>query len=323
MILTVTPTPVLERFGVIDGPLTGGEVLRLRGVDTCPGGCGVTVARLIYLAGHPVHAIFPAPEISQYLRMIGLLGIPHDHVPVAGPVQTRFLVADDSGRTTQFLDPAMPLDTAQLAQLRDLTVSRAEDAAWVVLGGPLPDVAPTAWYVEVIRALALYHPTVGTAVATSGAPLRAVIRQLSAITPSLLALTTTDIADMVPDCGIRGVERSLEDGGDLSLVRDAVTPLLEAGVSEVLVSGAPGTAMCLTQGSTWIARSGAGSETDAGRFRELLLAGYLMNHGSDDRMGRLSTALAYASAETTAGSGELPTPDLIHPEQVTCTELGS
>ncbi|MBV7293285.1 1-phosphofructokinase family hexose kinase [Corynebacterium sp. TAE3-ERU16] len=320
MILTVTPTPVLERSGAIDTPLTGGTVLRLGQVETFPAGCGVTVSRLAYLAGTRTLAIFPAPEISQYLRMIGLLGLPHDYIPVAGPIQTRFLVTDSTGEATQFLDPPMPLDPVQLAQLRDLAVTKAEDATWVVLGGPLPDVAPNGWYVEVIRALSLYHPDVRVAVATSGGPLRAVVRQLSAITPSLLALTTGDIADLLPDTDASTLESDLRSG-DASSVMRAIRNLLGAGVSEVLVSCPPDTAVVFSEGSGIVARSTSSSGSGPDRFRDVLLAGHLMGDGSGSREERLSGALAYATADAPLRDGALPTPDLVHPEAVSCTDL--
>ncbi|MBI9000639.1 1-phosphofructokinase family hexose kinase [Corynebacterium sp. CCM 9185] len=294
---------------MIGVPLTGGDVLRLQQVDTYPAGCGVTVSRLAYLAGHRTHAIFPAPEISQYLRMIGLVGLPHDYVPVAGPIQTRFLITDSTGESTQFLDPAMPLDAIQLAQLRDLTVTRAEDAEWVVLGGPLPDVAPNGWYVEVIRALALYHPGVRTAVATSGGPLRALLRQLSAITPSVLALRNEDITDLLPGSTLAAVDVALR-AGDLALLGPAICPMLEAGVSEVVVSCPPDTAVVFGTGSGYVARSTLRTAADGDRFREVLLAGYLMSDADDERE-KVSSALAYATADESLHDDELPTPDLV------------
>lgn len=320
MILTVTPTPVLERSGTIGAPLTGGTVLRLEQVDTFPSGSGVTVSRLAYLAGHRTRALFPAPEISQYLRMLALLGLPHDYVPVAGPIQTRFLVTDSTGQSTQFLDPAMPLDAAQLAQLRDLAVTEAEDATWVVLGGQLPDVAPNGWYVEVIRALSLYHPETRVAVATSGGPLRALLRQLSTITPYLLTLTAGDIAELIPDADASAIGTALRSG-DTSAVEPAVRPLLEAGVSEVLVSCPPDTAVVFSGDGGVVARSTSPSGSGPERFRDVLLAGYLLDDTPGGREERLSAALGFVIADGSLPDGRLPTPDLVDPTTVNCTVL--
>ncbi|MEZ2121139.1 MULTISPECIES: 1-phosphofructokinase family hexose kinase [unclassified Corynebacterium] len=321
MILTVTPTPVLERSGSVDSPITGGDLLSLQRVDTYPGGSGVTIAHTAYLAGSPVHAIFPAPEISHYLRMISLLGLPHDFVPVAGPIQTRFTVRDSSGQSTQFLDPAMPLDAIQLAGLRDLTVSRAEKADWVVLAGPLPDVAPNGWYVDVIRALSLYHPGVRTSVATSGNPLRAIIRQLSAITPTLLSLNPEDISNLLPGPTSTDIT-SLLQSGEISHVIDAVKPLLDSGVSEVLISFPPDRAVSVSSTSGWLASVPTAVARQCSHFREKLVAGYLMAETTGAEPDQcLSVGLAYAVAVGTDPDCGLPTPDIVRTRDVTCTPL--
>lgn len=313
MILTLTPVPSLDRTATTTEALAPEKVYDLRDVSTVPGGVGVNVTHTLYRAGRDTMAIFPAPEISHYMRLMAVTGTPHRFVAVPGPIQMHYTLTDPAGAVTVLKDPPMPLDTTQLAMLRDLTVAQAEHASWVLLGGPLPDVATAAWYVDVIRALTLYHPTTRIAVATEGAALQALVRQLSVTHPDVLVVTHTDLATITG--------RNLQELHDDALLA-AAAELVASGVPEVLVTAGRSRAILVNESEAWSAASDSPAGRQGIHWRESFLAGYLMAAADDNPAAqRLSCALAYAQAQGSEWDNFLPTPDLVQHTAISCTQL--
>lgn len=316
MILTVTPTPVLHRRTHAGGPVNVGEVNSLVDVQVHPAGAGVSVANGLYVAGYLTKALFPAPEVSHYVRLIRLQGLPHEFVPTTAGVTTQVTVTDPNGVVTTFADPPMAMDTAQLAMLRDLTIRSAEEASWVALCGPLPKVASAGWYVEVERALRLYHPQAKILVAASGPGLTAVFRQLAAVNPDAVAIAAADWEEHGGlDAGSVASAAKNASPGSLREVLAPAKPLLTNGVSEILITVSPRQAILITREGFILARSNRTGEV-ASHWRDFAVAGYLAAH--DDGLTaqrRLTLAVAFASAQ-----GDSPTPDLVDRKGIQLTE---
>lgn len=213
----------------------------------------------------------------------------------------------------------MPLDASQLAMLRDLVVRQAEEATWVLLGGQLPAIAPAAWFVDVVRSLTLYHSNVRVAIATTGAPLRAVIRQLAASQPDLLFLTGEDLE---ASCGMEpGVLRAAWRAGDSSMVVEAARTVIAKGISELLVTITRDEALLITGDHAYLSKFTGEPGKQGISWRESFVAGFL----SAAEQGRspeeqLTYAVAYANAPGSEWDNFVPTPDQVNTELVHTVE---
>lgn len=338
MILCVSPTPVLQRAALVDSPVAIGEINSFNTVSITAGGMGTNVAYSLFLAGASAQAVFPAPEISHYMRLINESGLPHDRIDVPGPIPMHSAVIESSLRTTEFRDPPMPLDSHQLAMLRDKTIAMAEHCSEVLLTGPLPLVATHGWYGDVLRSLALYHPHKRVSIASSGPALQAVLRQVGAHAPYRVICPAADIeawAGLCPDETASAWEHAPEETA-ADLVR-RVEPLLNAGISSLLIGVHRKMALSVTseEASLGIYQDSPGYL--AIPWRDSLVAGYFLalarhdehhvptadSSGAEPVSGKQSAgaaalrgALAYANARGNETCAFLPTPDCVSTEAV-------
>ncbi|AGN19443.1 1-phosphofructokinase family hexose kinase [Corynebacterium glutamicum] len=320
MILTVTASPYLLSTNELDGTIEIGEANKIRQVSTVAGGFGTGVAATLFYGGNETFAVFPAPEISHYMRLVTFAGLPHEIIPVAGPIPMHLTMRDAEGNETKFKDSPMPLDVSQLAILRDLVVRRAEDAAWVLLGGNLPSIAPAAWFVDVVRSLRLYHPHVKVAIAATGAALRAVIRQLAATSPDALivAAEEIEIATGLEPKTLRGPWAE----GDLSPTVAAARALIDSGVTEVLVTNKRTESLYVSESESLLASYDSTPGKQGVNWRESFTAGFLAasNDGKSTEDSVIN-AVAYANAEGSEWDNYIPTPDKLRAEHVVIKSL--
>ncbi|QMV85470.1 hypothetical protein HW450_01580 [Corynebacterium hindlerae] len=299
MILNVATTPELFRTSRLSEELSWEHTNALSEVAVVPAGGGVNVAQMLYCAGQDTRVLVPAPEVSQFIRMLSLQGLPYEIVDVPGPIPVRYLIDSPAGRQLQFVDPPMELKVSELAILRDMCVAAAETAEWVVLAGVLPDIAHASWYVDVMRALRLYHPGVKIAVSTSGQPLGAVLRQVYTTKPDVLVIDTAEF--------------------DSTEQRDtAISTLTDAAVPHILVCHSR-THFELFSGATGASYS-AEFVGDPGKqwlpWQDAALAGLLLADVAADPQAALISALAYANAPIGDPARAVPTPDVLQPELV-------
>ncbi len=318
MILTVTASPYLLSTNDLDSDIKIGAVNTMNQASTVAGGFGTGVANTLFLGGMETLTIFPVPEISHYLRLVKMSGLPHEIIPVAGPIPMHLTMRDTDGTETEFKDSPMPLDVSQLAMLRDLVVRKAEDADWVLLGGELPAIAPAAWYVDVVRSLTLYHPEVKVAISATGAPLRAVIRQLAASQPHMLVLTGEDLEI---SCGFEpGKLREAWHAGDNRKVVDAARTLIDKGISELLVTITRGEALLITGDEAYVSAFTGTPGKQGVTWRESFVAGFLYAAKQERTPeDQLAYAMAYANAAGSEWDNFIPTPDRVLPGEVHTT----
>ncbi|AKK03328.1 carbohydrate kinase family protein [Corynebacterium epidermidicanis] len=289
MIVTITPTPSLDRTAHSDGITHSDDYHQLTDVYIAPAGGGMNISRVLYLAGQETLAIVPAPDVSQYMRMVGMFGIPCDNIDVPGPIPVHFKVHTPSGQLLEFRDPPMPLDVAQLTMLRDHAVTHAENASWVVLAGQLPSVANSAWFVDVMRAIRLYHPGTKIAVATAGQALSAVLRQVFTTKPDVIALDAEHI--------------SINQD-----VREVVATLIDAEVQHILLCKRRNHFELISGGTSFEATIDS-KGTDRLPWIDTALAGLLLVDPDHDPAGALRHSLAYANSPLATQADHAPTPD--------------
>lgn len=292
MIVAVTPSPSLDRTATCASSFDSSGVRHLSNITIAPGGGGMNVAHVLYLAGNETEAVVPAPSISHYMRVAQTLGIPTFPVEVPGPVPLHFHIAFKDGQQVEYCDPAMPLDTAQLAMLREQIVAHAEHAEWVVLAGELPEAANTAWFVDVMRAIHLYHPTTKIAISTAGSALKAVLRQVYTIRPDLVVIDSSHVdADTTPD--------------------EVVSTLLDAELTHILFCHNDSHFTLHSKRRSWQARYTGEPRTSRLPWIDSALAGLLLGDLDDDPERALVLALAYANGSGHCENDFVPTPDTV------------
>lgn len=297
MIITVATTPELFRTSVLSAPVSWSDENNLSDVAVVPAGGGTNVAAALYCAGAETKLLVPAPEVSQFIRVLSLNGIPYDLVDVPGPIPVRYLIDAPDGRQLQFVDPPMDLKTTELAMLRDLCVAQAEHASWIVLAGVLPNVANAGWYVDVMRALRLYHQNVRIAVSTSGSAFGAALRQVYTTKPDLMVLDATEFSS--------DSERT-----------DAVNTLIDADVPHILVCHQRTHFELHSRGTSLVADFEGTPGKQWLPWIDSALAGVLLADPDENPQKALVSALAWANAEIGDGVRAVPTPDMVHPELV-------
>jgi 1-phosphofructokinase len=299
-VVTLTANPSLDRTLELPGPLDRGEVIRLLGTSTEPGGKGVNVARAVAAAGEAVVTVLPAADHDPIVHALEELGLAMDTVAVAAPVRTNYTVTEPDGTTTKLNEPGNPLSAEVRDALADALHRHASAAGWVVLSGSLPPLTPPDWYAGLVAALRDTGARI--AVDTSGEPLRALLAAGPGCAPDLLKPNAEELAELT------GVP--LAALADPAAALAAVRSLHERGVAEVLLTlGADGALLSTADGGAWSAAPPpivVRSTVGAG---DCSLAGYVLaDLAGADPAGRLRNAVAYGAASASLPGSAVPTP---------------
>jgi 1-phosphofructokinase len=307
-VVTLTANPSLDRTLVLPGALQRGEVARLAGAATEPGGKGVNVARALAAAGADVLCVLPAGDDDPILAALRRLALPLATVPVTSPVRTNYTLAEPDGTTTKLNEPGAALDPATRTALTGALLAAAAGARWVVLSGSLSPGTPTGWYADLVRALRATGARV--AVDTSGEPLRALLDGGPGAAPDLLKPNTEELAQL---SGV--AEADLAADPDALLA--AVHALHRRGVDTVLLTlGADGALLSSPEGQ-WSAVPPPVAVRSTVGAGDCSLAGYLLA----DLAGalpadRLRSAVAYGAASASLPGSAVPTPAQVDGDRV-------
>lgn len=155
MITTVCMNPSFDKTASVDTLATGG-LNRLRDVRVDVGGKGVNVAVVLKRLGVPVSCVGCLGERGQesFLQMIRQEGVPFDYLPMPGEVRTNLKLLDNSTRAiTEFNEPGISMDSAQLEDFLTLLGEKAGESEYVVLSGRLPEGCAEATYQRCLKAL--------------------------------------------------------------------------------------------------------------------------------------------------------------------------
>lgn len=155
MITTVCMNPSFDKTASVDTLATGG-LNRLRDVRVDVGGKGVNVAVVLKRLGVPVSCVGCLGERGQesFLQMIRQEGVPFDYLPMPGEVRTNLKLLDNSTRAiTEFNEPGISMDSAQLEDFLTLLGEKAGESEYVVLSGRLPEGCAEATYQRCLKTL--------------------------------------------------------------------------------------------------------------------------------------------------------------------------
>lgn len=155
MITTVCMNPSFDKTASVDTLATGG-LNRLRDVRVDVGGKGVNVAVVLKRLGVPVSCVGCLGERGResFLQMIRQEGVPFDYLPMPGEVRTNLKLLDNSTRAiTEFNEPGISMDSAQLEDFLTLLREKAGESEYVVLSGRLPEGCAEATYQRCLKTL--------------------------------------------------------------------------------------------------------------------------------------------------------------------------
>ena len=311
-VVTLTANPSLDRTLALLGALLRGEVTRLGGSSTEPGGKGVNVARAVAAAGADAVCVFPAGSGDPFVGLAHALGLRLATVPVAAPVRTNYTLTEPDGTTTKLNEPGSPLDATALATLARLLHERAVGAAWVALSGSLPPGTPDDWYADLVRSLRDTGARI--AVDTSEERLAALLAAGPDAAPDLLKPNLEELAQVSGTA-----EAAL--AADPTVLLAAVRGLHERGEREVLLTlGADGALLSTVDGGLWSARPPRIAVRSTVGAGDSSLAGYLLA----DLAGappdeRLRAAVAYGAASASLPGSAVPTPAQVDGSSVRVT----
>lgn len=140
MITTVCMNPSFDKTASVK-QLVSGDVNRLHSVRVDVGGKGINVAIVLKRLGVNVRCIGCLGEDSEesFLRMIRKEELQLDYLSVSGEVRTNLKLLDESQKViTEFNEPGIVLDEAQLEAFLNLLSCKAADSEYIVLSGRLP-----------------------------------------------------------------------------------------------------------------------------------------------------------------------------------------
>lgn len=300
MIVTLTPNPSIDRTLTLAEPLARGEVQRSVATIDEPGGKGVNVAQVVRAAGHPALAVLPGEHDDPLLALLRQRGLPHRTVPTDQFARVNLTLTEADGTTTKVNAPGPLLSAEHRALLiRDLA-RESTGARWAVLCGSLPPGLSTEFYADVVDAISAAGAA-RIALDTSGRALAATVTAR----PDRLAVIKPNSDELGELLG----RPAADFEGDPALTHQLVSPLLDAGVGEILLTlGAQG-ALLLSREGAWGATPPPIEPRSTVGAGDSSLAGYLIaDLAGADAAGRLASAVAHGSAAAALPGSQLPTP---------------
>jgi tagatose 6-phosphate kinase len=152
MILAAGLSPAWQRILRFEA-LEPGEVNRAAGAWSCASGKVINVARACHALGADVHGltVVGGPAGAAIADELAASGIGSTCLPTAAPTRTCTTILETgSGRTTELVENAGPVTSAELAEVVRVFRELSKRASIAVLSGSLPPGAPATFYSEVL-----------------------------------------------------------------------------------------------------------------------------------------------------------------------------
>jgi 1-phosphofructokinase len=296
-ITTITLNPAIDQTVSIPN-FQVGQVNRVAGTQSDPGGKGVNVASFLSDFGMPVSVTgFLGDENpTLFERLFAQKGIKDRFVRIPGSTRTGIKIIDEINRqTTDVNFPGLTPRQQDIEALFRVVDELAEACDWFVLSGSIPAGVP----LDIYQRLVVRIKSAGKSVAldTSGEGLR----QALSVKPDLVKPNVYELGEVL--------QRSLNSP---ELIRQAAVELSQQGIQTVVISMGEQGAVFVQSGEAVIAQPprvpvkstvGAGDAMISGTVAGLIQGISL------SECARLATAFSI-SAISRVGAG-LPSPDTI------------
>jgi tagatose 6-phosphate kinase len=220
LITTVTLNVAVDKLYLVD-QLQTGEVIRVKESNATAGGKGINVARVSSILGEKVLATgFVGGHSGRFVEeMLQKDGILHDFVHVNGESRTCINIIDQKGKSTELLEPGIPITDHNLSEFTDKFEQITRNSDVIVLSGSIPPGCGAGFYGELIKIAKRYGKTV--ILDTSGENLKLGIKSC----PTLIKPNMDEIK------ALYGVDLNTKDD-----VIDAAKMLHDEGIPYVVVS---------------------------------------------------------------------------------------
>ncbi len=150
-IVTLTMNPALDITTSVD-VVRPSQKLRCSATRYDPGGGGVNVARIAWVLGGSVFAVFPAggSHGGHVLRLLSDAGVPFAAIPIEGTTRESFTVNEIStGQQYRFVLSGPELTSREQERCLGELRMAARSAEFVVASGSLPPGVPADFYQQV------------------------------------------------------------------------------------------------------------------------------------------------------------------------------
>jgi len=140
-----------------------GEVNRLESAEFFPAGKGANTARVLLALGQRVMLLsfFGGGNGESFRRAIRREGIPHHYVRTRGETRTCLTILEADETTTELIEPAAKLDSAEVARFERLFRKYLSRAGLLVIAGTsLPGVPADCYHRYIERARAERIPVI-------------------------------------------------------------------------------------------------------------------------------------------------------------------
>ena len=174
MFLCVSPNPAIDKRLKLPS-LSRGQVNRVRGVQSFPGGKSVHVAMVLQTLGRKPHWIGPCGGASGQELVTGLsaMGIQATACSTRQPTRANLEIVEDDGTVTELLEPgsvACPSEWAEFEKAFRNLCAHGEDNTSAIFSGSLPAGAAPDLHARLVTIAREYGCR--TLLDTSGEPLR-------------------------------------------------------------------------------------------------------------------------------------------------------
>src|SRR4029453_14493487 len=228
---------------------------------------------------------------AQTVDLVGVAGVPHVSVPIAGEIRSNISLVEPDGTVTKVNEAGPHLDVGDVEALTAAVLKGGDGGTWLALRGSLPAGVPSSFYADLIEEV--HRRGVRAVVDSSGAALDAALDA----GPDLVKPNAHELAEVAG--------RPLETLGDIV---DAAGLLRERGARSVLASLGPDGAVLVDGEGARHGEAPVPRVLSAVGAGDALLAGFLAagGQGPDALRSALAWGASAVQQEGTVLSGDAP-----------------
>lgn len=253
----------IDRSITIDALLPG-SVRRATRIDARPGGKGLHVAQTIAALGEPVQLVGLTDTFhrEQLITHLAGRGVQFHGVEMPHPLRCNLAIREESGRSTEILDPGPTVDAAVRQSLLDTLMRCVEGSRCVVMSGSLPPGFPDDTYAALVHTIGLpclidASGAALLAAADGGATLLKPNREEAGALAGSPVVTIGEAAAVARQLHARGIAYPVITLGEQGAVGFDGSDLWQASISVDEPGDAVGSGDCLLAGmAVVIARGG-------------------------------------------------------------------
>lgn len=151
LIVTLTINPAIDRIVSVD-KLVFEDRAYISDRSEIAGGRGVNASHVIHgFGGKTLALLASGGDAGQRMeKSLAGMGFPFEVVHVRSETRTNLTISDKQGLTIKLNELGLPLEHAELKEIRNLVDARLAKAHWLMICGSMPPGVPPHYYCEII-----------------------------------------------------------------------------------------------------------------------------------------------------------------------------